>query len=251
MDTVNDEVYLRTDEYALAKAREENLLSQSGKTNWVIVRPYITYSEIRLQLGVLEKEQWLYRAMNGRKIVFPKDIAEKMTTLTYGYDVACGIAAVAGKPAANGRAFHVTAAEAIRWSDVLGIYLDVLETHLGTRPGVVMPDAAPNLKNPETQYQVRYDRWYDRKFDNTQIDRFCDTAGFTKPADGLRFCLERFVRNPRFAQIVWTAEARCDRITGERTPLREIPSVKFRLAYLAARYMPRNLFELIRKLIKR
>ena len=251
LDTVNDEVYLRTDEYALAKAREENLLSQSGKTNWVIVRPYITYSEIRLQLGVLEKEQWLYRAMNGRKIVFPKDIAEKMTTLTYGYDVACGIAAVAGKPAANGRAFHVTAAEAIRWSDVLGIYLDVLETHLGTRPGVVMPDAAPNLKNPETQYQVRYDRWYDRKFDNTQIDRFCDTAGFTKPADGLRFCLERFVRNPRFAQIVWTAEARCDRITGERTPLREIPSVKFRLAYLAARYMPRNLFELIRKLIKR
>ena len=121
LDTVNDEVYLRTDEYALAKAREENLLSQSGKTNWVIVRPYITYSEIRLQLGVLEKEQWLYRAMNGRKIVFPKDIAEKMTTLTYGYDVACGIAAVAGKPAANGRAFHVTAAEAIRWSDVLGI----------------------------------------------------------------------------------------------------------------------------------
>lgn len=77
LDTVNDEVYLRTDEYALAKAREENLLSQSGKTNWVIVRPYITYSEIRLQLGVLEKEQWLYRAMNGRKIVFPKDIAEK------------------------------------------------------------------------------------------------------------------------------------------------------------------------------
>ena len=39
LDTVNDEVYLRTDEYALAKAREENLLSQSGKTNWVIVRP--------------------------------------------------------------------------------------------------------------------------------------------------------------------------------------------------------------------
>ena len=114
-----------------------------------------------------------------------------------------------------------------------------------------MPDAAPNLKNPETQYQVRYDRWYDHKFDNTQIDRFCDTAGFTKPADGLRFCLERFVRNPRFAQIVWTAEARCDRITGERTPLREIPSIKFGLAYLAARYMPRNLFELIRKLIKR
>ncbi len=69
--------------------------------------------------------------MNGRKIVFRKISRKKMTTLTYGYDVACGIAAVAGKPAANGRAFHVTAAEAIRWSDVLGIYLDVLENSSG------------------------------------------------------------------------------------------------------------------------
>ena len=40
------------------------------------------------QLGVLEKELWLYRALNGRTIVFSKDIAEKSTTLTYGYDVA-------------------------------------------------------------------------------------------------------------------------------------------------------------------
>ena len=113
-----------------------------------------------------------------------------------------------------------------------------LKTHLGTRPGVVMPDAGPNLKIRKRN--IRCDMT-DGMIANSTIRKStgsCDTAGFTKPADGLRFCLERFVRNPRFAQIVWTAEARCDRITGERTPLREIPSVKFRLAYLAARYMP-------------
>ena len=64
LDVCKDEEYLATDEYALTKARQENILRQSGKTNWTIIRPYITYSEIRLQLGVNEKETWLYRALH-------------------------------------------------------------------------------------------------------------------------------------------------------------------------------------------
>ena len=60
LDVTTDAEYLRTDEYALAKARQENLLRESEHKNWTIIRPYITYSEIRLQLGVLEKEAWLY-----------------------------------------------------------------------------------------------------------------------------------------------------------------------------------------------
>ena len=59
--TYKDEEYLKTDEYALSKARQEDILHRSGKNNWTVIRPYITYSEIRLQLGVLEKELWLYR----------------------------------------------------------------------------------------------------------------------------------------------------------------------------------------------
>lgn len=55
LDVCKDEEYLKTDEYALSKAREENVLFNSEYKNWTIIRPYITYSEIRLQLGVLEK----------------------------------------------------------------------------------------------------------------------------------------------------------------------------------------------------
>ena len=69
LDVCKDEAYLKTDEYALTKARQENLLLSSNKNNWTIIRPYITYSEKRLQLGVLEKEYWLYRALHGRTIV--------------------------------------------------------------------------------------------------------------------------------------------------------------------------------------
>lgn len=43
LDVVDDSDYLKTDEYALAKARCENMLFESGKKNWTIVRPAVTY----------------------------------------------------------------------------------------------------------------------------------------------------------------------------------------------------------------
>ena len=69
---IKDEEYLNTDEYALSKARQENILHEAGCNNWTIISPYITFSETRLQLGVLEKEDWLWRAINGYSIVFQK-----------------------------------------------------------------------------------------------------------------------------------------------------------------------------------
>lgn len=65
LDVCDDDVYLRSDEYALAKAREEDILRNSGHKNWTIIRPYITYSSERLQLGFWEKEAWLQRAIRG------------------------------------------------------------------------------------------------------------------------------------------------------------------------------------------
>ena len=56
VDACKDLEYLATDEYGLAKGREENLLFNSQKNNWTIIRPYITYNAYRIQLGVYEKE---------------------------------------------------------------------------------------------------------------------------------------------------------------------------------------------------
>lgn len=77
LDATNDERYLATNEYALAKAREENVLTKSGWNNFTIIRPYITYYNNRLQLGIFEKEIWLQRALDGKKIVFSRNIASK------------------------------------------------------------------------------------------------------------------------------------------------------------------------------
>lgn len=215
LEVCTDEVYLSTDEYALTKARQEDILKDSGKLNWTVIRPYITYSENRLQLGVNEKESWLYRALQGRTIVFSNDIAAKCTTLTYGQDVARGIMAVIGKEAAYGQAFHITSDECILWSEILELYVDIIGAVTGKKPKVLMRDLSPNLSGKSNLWQVKFDRYYNRRFDNSKIKQFLSTDDFVGPQIGLSKCLEAFLKNPTFEDINWRKEAQFDRWTNE------------------------------------
>lgn len=234
LDVCKDSTYLATDEYALAKARQEDLLRNSGKRNWTIIRPYITYSEIRLQLGVLEKEAWLYRALHGRTIVFSKDIASKQTTLTYGFDVARGIASILGNQGALEESFHITHSEPHTWNEVLSVYLDGLEKHLGRRMSVCMVDHFPNWK--AGKYQRLYDRCFDRRFDNSKIGAFIDTSTFRPPLQGLSECLAAFLQNPNFNPVSCRMEAEADKLAREHASLAEFSNWKRRCKYLICRY---------------
>lgn len=230
LDSCQDPEYLATDEYALTKARQENILRESGKSNWTIIRPYITYSEIRLQLGVLEKEQWLWRALHGRTIMFSKDIAEKYTTLTYGLNVSEAMTAVIGREEAYGEAFHITCDTPCRWSEILDIFLDALEDVIGKRPKVRMLDEALNLRNGG-KWQVKVDRLYNRKFDNTKINRFYDTSHFIPMKDGLKRCLKEFSASPSYNGINIRREAYYDRLTNECAKPSDFHSLKTYIKY--------------------
>lgn len=236
LEATTDAEFLATDEYGLSKARQETTLRDSGRTNWTVIRPYITYSETRLQLGPLEKEEWLYRAMKGRTVVFSRDIHERLTTMTYGFDVARGILAIIGQEKALGEAFHITGGEARRWKEVFALYAEVLEKHLGKAPKLRLLELEGFLDVKPSKYQVIYDRFYDRTFDNAKITEFVDVSTFAKLDASLRSCLAEFLRHPRFGQIQWGSEARMDRAAGERTSLSEIPGLKNKLKYLRARY---------------
>lgn len=237
LDVSKDLDFLSTEEYSLTKARQENILQNCRCRNWTIIRPYITYSEIRLQLGVLEKEYWLYRALHGRTIVFSNDISSRYTTLTYGHDVARGIFKIIGDAQTFGEIFHITAKESCRWEDVLSVYLNVLEKRLGYKPKVLLLDKALNLKSKHLKYQVLYDRCFDRAFDNTKIKQFVDVDNFMNVELGLKKCIEAFLDNPQFGCINWLEEAIKDRKTGEQTSLSEILSFKQKIIYLLYRYI--------------
>lgn len=234
LDTVKDADYLSTDEYALAKARQENLLKASGK-NWTIIRPYITYDTHRMQLGVMEKEAWLYRAMQGRSIVVAKELLSRYTTLTYGRDVAECMAGLIGQETALSQTFNITDSRAVKWSDVLEVYVSVLSEIVGRQVQVRVVDDSLYAKYG-ARYQVLYDRYYDRVFDNSKIKNATSKQSFIAYNEGLKECMQHFVKQPHFGAIHWAMEGRKDRIAGEFTSLREIKGVKNKMKYLVSRF---------------
>lgn len=239
LDVTKDEQYLATNEYALAKVREENVLMASGFNNFTIIRPYITYYNNRLQLGIFEKEIWLQRALDGKKIVFSRNIASKYTTLTYGYDVALRIADLVGKDCALGKAYHITTEECIKWEDVLECYLDVLEQHTGKRPEVCWTEkSAPHLEKTN-YYQIHCDREYNRRFSNAKIQTDSgEQQTFMETKQGLEKCLTEFLNGEkRFQFRDWKEEAVLDRISGDKSLLKEIPGIKNKVKYVVYRYI--------------
>ena len=234
LDVCQDKEYLQTDEYALAKARQERILRKSGKNNWSIIRPYITFSEQRLQLTALEKEAWLYRALKGRTIVLSKDLLERTTTLTYGYDVANSIASIIGKESAYGEIFHITNNINYKWQDILSVYFKIIEKHIGVSPQVkVLETWEPFMGG--NKYQVKWDRSYDRKFDNKKINEYIDTSSFKDTLLAVSDCLESFIQDPQFKRINWRNEALKDKITGEWTNIMEISGLRNKLIYFFIR----------------
>ncbi|AEE15888.1 NAD-dependent epimerase/dehydratase family protein [Treponema brennaborense] len=237
LDISTDAAFLATDEYALAKARQEDILRNSGTTNWTIIRPYITYSEIRLQLGVLEKEEWLYRALHGRTIVFSENIAKKTTTLTHGYDVARGLYTLIGNEFAYSRIFQITGNQSVSWNDVLNIYVGVLKKELGYTPKVLLCSMTDFMKCHFAEYQIKYDRMFDRVFDNSRIKQFIDVESFKNTEKGLSDCLTEFLKDTPFFYLNGRTEAYKDRLTHEYTPLKEIRSIKQKIKYILFRFL--------------
>lgn len=241
LDVSQDAEFLATDEYALSKARQEDLLRASGRKNWTIVRPYITFGESRFQLGTLEKEAWMYRALKGRSIVFCEPMMDKWTTLTDGHHVADMIASLVGNPAALGEDFNLAGEHTVRWKEILSLYLDELETQLGQRPNVELQDLESFCQAAKSVPQVIYDRMYNRRFDPAKI--FARTGqeklGDSRPT--LKAHVEQHLKAGTFLPIDPKAEALRDRAVSERTGLGEFASTKRKIGYLMYRHMPLEL----------
>lgn len=235
IDVCKDQAYLATDEYGLSKGKEENILFHCGRKNWTIIRPYITYNDYRIQLGVYEKENWLRRALAGRTIVFPKDIANCKTSLTYAPDVAGAILDLIGNKKAYGEAFHITTDESHTWGEILEFYCKKIGEITGHTPKVLWVDSSAELQKVWNPWQIKYDRLYNRTFDNQKIESVRGKYEFMPCFEGLGNCLEVFINNPQWRGVNARYEAWCDAQTGEITPLREIPGKKAKLEYIVSR----------------
>lgn len=237
VDVCDDREYILTDEYGLAKGREENILFHSERKNWTIIRPYITYNSYRIQLGVYEKENWLRRGLEGRTIVFPKDIADRKTSLTFGPDVAGAVMDLIGNERALGQAFHITTEESHTWGEILEFYCGILEKRTGKKPKVKMIEDSKRLQTVWNKWQILYDRLFDRTFDNSKIESIRGNYTFKPTFEGLEECMDEFLDSPKWLGMNVKYEAWCDKQCGEFTPLREILGKKNKIQYLLSRFL--------------
>ncbi len=240
LDVCTDANLLNSDFYPIKKAKEEDLLRASGRKNWTIIRPYISYNTERLQLGVFEKEVWLWRALNGRSIPLPRDVAERRTTMTYSIDVAEMMLRIIGNKHSYGETYHLTGSQSITWKEVLDIYCTVIEEKTGKKAKIYMPDRCDEIAEIiGNRDSFQYDRLYDRVFDNAKIlQLYSNSYQFTSIQDGLSRCLRSFIESPRYKSINIKLEAYFNRKTGEKTPLVEFKTWKLKTMYLGYYYFP-------------
>lgn len=218
LETSCDEAFLATNRYALRKARQEDLLKTSGFNNYTIVRPYITYSSERLQLGIYEKEQWLWRLLRGKSIVINKHILDKTTTMTHGQDVARIIAQCVANPRVYGQIVQIASDETMTWREVLRMYLDVLRQTDGISPEIYVSDHMESIDLLyEGGYNTIYDRVYNRCFSSRRVEELLgEKIPYVEMRDGIEACLRTFLAGAReFLTVNPVYEAYQDVLTGE------------------------------------
>ena len=238
LEVTKDHEFLSTNRYALRKARQEDMLHCSGFHNYTIIRPYVTYSDDRLQLGVYEKEQWLYRILQGRPLVINKNILQKKTTMTFGKDVAFAISKLVGNEKAYGKAIQIATSETMKWGEILGLYLDVIKEKTGILPNVFK--CGTMLKVDELYeggYNTIYDREWDRSFNSAIVNELAgEKIQYVGIRNGLKQCLESFLDGKRrFRTIDWDFEAYQDLLTDVVTPDSEFPGEEAKKLYYSIR----------------
>lgn len=252
LDVCEDEEYLKTDEYALSKARQEDLLLKSQNHNYTIIRPSLTYNDYRLQLVISEKEEWLCRALKGRSIVLPQDIMNVKNSMAWGGDVANALSKIVLNEKAYGQTIQIASEEALSWAEILDIYQNVLLQRLGRKAKIVYaPNALELARKLGRYYQIKYARAVNRTFDCGKLKSIIGSDFmFSSPTDGLTLCLNNFLNTPKFNTIPIYPYAYFDRLAYEHTNLSAFTGIKDKLKYLFGRYTGKNLSGIKRNIRK-
>ena len=168
LEASQDQEFLATDDYALYKAKEEDMLRNSGYSNWSIVRPATTYSKGRFQLVTLEAQTLIHRMMAGKTVVLPEEAMFCQATHSWGGDVARMIARLMFNEKAYKEDFNVATAEHHSWEEIAGFYNEICPFKYVTVPKEDYLDIiGPGLD--WVKYQLIYARLFQRITDNTKI----------------------------------------------------------------------------------
>lgn len=168
LDVSQDADFLATEDYALYKAKEEDILTASAYSNWTIVRPATTYSTGRFQLVTLEAQTLIYRMQAGKTIVLPEGAMACQATLSWGGDVAKMIARLLLNDQACRQSYNVATAEHHSWAEIAQLYNEICPFKYIT---VSTEDYLNIIAEGANwaKYQLIYARMFQRITDNRKI----------------------------------------------------------------------------------
>ena len=172
LDVSEDEEFLSRveSEYALYKAKQEDIAKESKYTNWTALRPAVTYSKGRYQLVTLEANILVYRAINNKKIIIPEDALNVQATMSWAGDVGKMIARLVLNENAYREIYTTSTSEHHTWGEIAGYYTEIL----GAEFEVVDTETYIDIMYEGEwrkfgRYQLFYDRYFDRIIDNSKI----------------------------------------------------------------------------------
>jgi len=207
LDVCNDNEYLKTDEYGLTKARQENMLRQSNFSNWTILRPSITFSKNRFQFGCLEANVLCFRSLQNLPVVMPAEMLDKRTTLTWAGDSAKLMCKLILNPKAYKEDFNLATAENHTWREIAGYYNELIGT-------VIKEVSMEQYIKIASSWQTKYDRMFNRTLDNTKVLNATgiEQKNFMPLYDGLKKELNEFKKYPYFKNLNIKQNALIDNI---------------------------------------
>lgn len=228
-----------SDCYPIHKILQEEIVKglcgKYGK-RYTILRPYIVYNQERLQLCSMEKERWLYRVMNEKKVAYPEQMGEKYTTMTFGGDVAKIISHFIGNEACINQVVNITSGCSMKWEEIMDIYNEIIIEIMGKSINYVSTDTKKFAKKLGNEIATFYDRMYDRRFDNTKLLSIYPDVKFIPIEEGLRQCIRDFFENPSWKYIDIPDEAYLDGFTNDKISIGNY-TIKGKMKYMYYRYI--------------
>lgn len=193
-DTVTEEQFLKTEDYAVPKSQCEKFIKEeSGTSNWTIVRPVISFSQFRYDIVYPLSSEMLKENIQNKK---PVTLPAICKNLTAGIDWAGNsgklIANLLFKQKALGETFTVSTAQNLKWYQIAEIYTELCGINFEWLETEEYLKAVNSEKLP---YFLKYDRFFDRVIDNRKILNVTGLKSddFMSVKDGIKFELSKIL----------------------------------------------------------
>lgn len=190
LDTTEDEEFLRTEKYALSKAKLERYLKEQCKgRSWTVVRPVISFSARRMDLVTYSGREIPDLARQGKVIPMPAEAKDLTAGLDWAGNSGKLIANVLFREEAYGQAYTVSSAQNLTWGQLAELFTELVGAKFQWLPLEDFLEAVGR----EKYYLLIYDRLFDRQIDNSKILRLTGLRkeDFLPIREGLKLELER------------------------------------------------------------